>query len=130
MKKLFTIITLLLSIAVSVSAGPKDPDDLRRVQFDHKSMNIHKDVSFKKLESMEKLMPRSMREEIANDYYPYLRKNLVDKDYLEYKKAKITVQRHNDNLITLSMEFPHYFLTFKNITWKDLDTLYHVHFEE
>jgi len=130
MKRIIAIVTLVLSIALTASAAARKTDDVRRVQFDHKTMNIHLDINFKKFESMEHMMPRSMREEIANDYYPYLRKNLVSADYLEYKKAKINVERYDEDLLTLTMEFPNYFLIFKNITWEDMDSLYHVHFEE
>ena len=125
---------LALALALLCSAGSayakKTSSDEPRVKFDHKSMGIHLNMNFKKFKTFEKLMPASMRDEIGKDYYPYLRKALVDVDATRYKDADITVDRLENGRLNLNFEFRHYYLKFLNVQWADLDELFHVYFED
>lgn len=126
------ILAMVLALfCTSFSAYAKKADTIEpRVKFDHKSMNIHLNMNFKKFKTFEKLMPASMRDEIGKDYYPYLRKALVSVDATHYKDADVTVDRLEGGRLNLNFEFRHYYLKFLNVQWSDLDELFHVYFED
>ena len=124
MKHFLTLISLLV-----LSSGAYASSSVPQVKFDHKRMNIHMLLTFEKMKKLEKYMPRSMREEIGRDYYPYIRREMGQSDSAVYKDAKINKTVTNDGLMNLTLEFPHYYLIFLDVTWEDLDSLFRKYFE-
>lgn len=122
----FLAAAVLALLLVSGNAWAAKP----RVKFDHKRMNIHMNMSMKTFTTFERLMPADMRREIGEDYYPFIRRNLTPGKPLSHKEARINMNTEPEGRMTVSLEFPNYFLVFSNVTWEEMDKLFKKYFKD
>ncbi|MCQ2176630.1 MAG: hypothetical protein MJY41_01675 [Bacteroidales bacterium] len=120
-----TLVLLLLAWAFAPHCAAEP-----RVKFDHKSMNIHMDMNFRQFQRLERFMPASMKQEIADDYYPFIRKNIQQDKILIYKTTKALMTTRENGNMDITMEFPHYYLSFTDVCWEDMDTLFKKYFAQ
>lgn len=138
-----SIITIFLFLTLSSAAFPQQAAaqdsavaapaaaSPARMVFTHKCNSIYDcQMSLKKMEGMYKLMPRKLKREIGQVYYPALRDGLQGADEIKYLEADARKQMLDDGTMLIELSFPKFFLTMEHITWEDLDRLFLTYFKD
>lgn len=126
----FAAVLLLASpLYASAPAGDrKNTADEPLIEFNHKYMDIHLKMRLTKLKTMNKLMPKSLRNEIKQDYYPEMRSRLTTEDRIKVKDGEACVERFDDGKIKLTLEFFNFEMIISNATWEQVDEVFREYF--
>lgn len=130
MRRLLTIILFVIASwafapgAVAVSGKPDEP----RIEFQHRYSSMHLDMRLSKLKTMNWMLPKDLRREIGDDYYPEIRRQLATKDKMQYKEGEAEVQRFPDGKVKLKLIFPNFIMIISNVTWEQLDVVFDEYF--
>ena len=81
-----------------------------------------------KLKTMNWMLPKDLRREIGDDYYPQIRRQLATKDKMQYKEGEAEVQRFPDGKVKLTLTFPNFIMIISNVTWEQLDVVFAEYF--
>lgn len=100
------------------------------IDYRHRYMNIRLSLKLSKLVKMEKMMPRSLRREISEDYYLQIRNGLAEADSVHVKEADVAIERFDDGMLRLSFTFPKFYMVIRDVTWDDLDAAFCTYFTE
>lgn len=122
MKKLFVI--LLAAILCTLPLYAAEPT----VHYDHRSLNYHFHMKLSRLKTFERLLPNDLRREIGEEYYPQIKNGLLKSDSTVFKDAEVRITEKNGDVFSLSLAFPKFYMTFKDVTWADLDGLFQRYF--
>lgn len=141
--KVRSIITIVLSALLSTAAFARTEAEQESagttvsasspawVVFTHKRNSIYDcQMSLKKLEGMYRLMPRKLKREIGQIYYPALREGLQENDGMKFLEADAAKQILEDGTMQIELSFPKFFLTLDHVSWADLDRLFITYFKD
>ena len=96
------------------------------VEFRHKCNSAY-DTTMKlsRLKNLAKMLPNNLRKEIAEQYYPTLRKGLTTQNEMKFLKAEVTKEDTTDEIFTVNLSFPKFNLTLRDVTWAELDKIFY-----
>ena len=121
--KRFIIAFVLVLTCATVAFGAEPV-----VDFNHKCMKLHTEMKLSRLKKLEKYLPRDLRREIGDEYYPQIRAGLSKSDTMEMKGAQICLEHMNGDTLEMRLDFPKFVMTIRDITWADLDEIYLAYF--
>lgn len=121
MKRFIIVICLVLCCGLAGAAEPV-------VDFSHKYANFHTEMRLSKLKRLEHYLPRALRREIGDEYYPQIRTCLALSDKMEMKGAQISLEHKSGDTLEMRFDFPVFVMTIKDVTWADLDDIYFTYF--
>ncbi len=133
MKRFLTFALVLVAVVLSgtpaagVVSGRGKPDE-PRIEFQHRYSSMHLDMKLSKLKTMNWMLPKDLRREIGDDYYPQIRRQLATKDKMQYKEGEAEVQRFPDGKVKLTLTFPNFIMIISNVTWEQLDVVFAEYF--
>lgn len=146
MKNIITIIVLTLALSLGAAAQTAVPETadgaacqeqvqptspLARIVFTHKSNSkFDRTMNLARLQSMYRFMPRKLKREIGQVYYPALREDLHMADTTSFMEAEASKEMLADGTMLIKLSFPKFFLDMEHITWEDLDGLFLTYFQE
>lgn len=122
MKKLL-IAVILAAVCVSVPSGAEP-----LVDFSHRYARFHTTMKLSRVKKLERYLPRTLRREIGDDYYPQIRESLSKVDTMSIKGAQISVEHQGGDTLKMHLVFPVFIMTLRDITWADLDDIYYTYF--
>ena len=104
---------------------------MAKMVFTHKcNSKYDRTMDLAKLQSMYRFMPRKLKREIGQVYYPALREDLHKGDSTVFMEAEAGKRINPDGTMTIDLSFPKFWLTMDHITWQDLDALFLTYFQE
>lgn len=132
MRRFLTTLFIVLASVVSAPgagavSGAGKPDE-PRIEFQHRYSSMHLDMKLSKLKTMNWMLPRDLRREIGDDYYPEIRRQLATKDKMKYKEGEAEVQRFADGKVRLKLIFPNFIMIISNVTWEQMDLVFDEYF--
>lgn len=146
MKNIITIVVLALALSLGAAAQTAVPETadgaacqeqvqptspLARIVFTHKSNSkFDRTMNLARLQSMYRFMPRKLKREIGQVYYPALREDLHMADTTSFMEAEASKEMLADGTMLIKLSFPKFFLDMEHITWEDLDGLFLTYFQE
>lgn len=98
------------------------------IDFTHRWADFNITIKLSKLKTLNKFMPKSLRREIGDEYYPEIRKQLATKDSMHFKEGDASVERYPDGKVKLSLSFPNFIMVIREVTWEQLDELFGEYF--
>ena len=119
------IIALILS-AVCVSNVPASAEPL--VDFSHRYARFHAKMKLSRVKKLERYLPRKLRREIGDDYYPKIRESLSLADTMEINGARISVEHQDSVKMEMTLVFPVFIMKIRDISWANLDDIYMTYF--
>lgn len=122
MKQLFVI--LLTAIFCTLPLNAVEPT----VHYDHRFLNYHFHMKLSRLKTFERLLPNDLRREIGEEYYPQIKNGLLKSDTTVFKDAEVSIIEKDGDVFSFSLAFPKFYMTFKDVTWADLDGLFQRYF--
>lgn len=99
------------------------------VVFKHKiNSGYNHSMSLSKLEGWSKLLPKKLKHEIGDIYYPALRDGLQESDSMVFLEADVHKTDNADGSMDIDLSFPKFNLVLKDVTWEDLERLFKTYF--
>ena len=86
-------------------------------------------MTLNRVGNLYKLMPRKLKKEIGQIYYPALREGLQAKDAMKFMEADASKEVLDDGTMRIKLSFPKFFLTLDHVSWADLDQLFLTYFK-
>lgn len=87
-------------------------------------------MTLNRLGNLYKLMPKKLKREIGQVYYPALRTGLQDDDEMQFLEAEAGKEVLEDGTLRISLSFPKFFLTMDHVSWEDLDKMFLTYFKK
>lgn len=87
-------------------------------------------MTLNRVGNLYRLMPRKLKREIGQVYYPALREGLQEKDEMKFLEADADKQVLDDGSLKINLSFPKFFLTMDHVRWSDLDQLFLTYFKQ
>ena len=123
MKRFITILLAFFTV-VTAQAATTEPV----IDFNHKFAKINLTMKLTKLKTLNKFMPNSLRREIGDEYYPEIRRQLKTKNSMTFKEGSASVVRYPGGKIRLTLDFPNFRMTIREVTWEELDAFFAEYF--
>lgn len=147
MRKVLAAMALILTLSAGASAQETDNEPkaeesavlkevkptstLARAVFRHKyNSKFNRTLNFSKFQTLYKLMPRKLKKEVGQVYYPRLYNDLHKSDSTTFLKAEASKSILQDSTMLIKLSFPNFFLNLEHVTWKDLDSLFLTYFKQ
>ena len=86
-------------------------------------------MTLNRVGSLYRLMPRKLKREIGQIYYPALREGLQVKDEMKFLEADAGKKVLEDGTLQINLSFPKFHLTMDHVNWADLDQLFLTYFK-
>lgn len=86
-------------------------------------------MTLNRVGNLYRLMPRKLKREIGQVYYPALRKGLQEHDEMKFLEADAGKQVLDDGTLKIDLSFPKFYLTMDHVSWADLDHLFLAYFK-
>lgn len=86
-------------------------------------------MTLNRVGNLYKLMPRKLKKEIGQIYYPALREGLQAKDEMKFMEADASKEVLDDGTMRVKLSFPKFYLTLDHVNWADLDQLFLTYFK-
>ena len=127
-KLLLLLLTLAVVIPCSGSSAQKRKDsvDEPMIDFSHRYAKINMTMTLTKLKTFNKFLPKSLRREVGDEYYPEIRRQLKGKETgsMHYKEGDAEIQSYPDGKVRLTLKFPNFIMVIRNVTWDQLDVVF------
>lgn len=131
-KLLLLLLTLAVVIPCSGSSSQKRKDsvDEPMIDFSHRYAKINMTMTLTKLKTFNKFLPKSLRREVGDEYYPEIRRQLKGKETgsMHYKEGDAEIQSYPDGKVRLTLKFPNFIMVIRNVTWDQLDVVFSEYF--
>lgn len=131
-KLLLLLLTLAVVIPCSGSSAQrrKDSVDEPMIDFSHRYAKINMTMTLTKLKTFNKFLPKSLRREVGDEYYPEIRRQLKGKETgsMHYKEGDAEIQSYPDGKVRLTLKFPNFIMVIRNVTWDQLDVVFSEYF--
>jgi hypothetical protein len=131
-KLLLLLLTLAVVIPCSGSSAQKRKDsvDEPMIDFSHRYAKINMTMTLTKLKTFNKFLPKSLRREVGDEYYPEIRRQLKGKETgsMHYKEGDAEIQSYPDGKVRLTLKFPNFIMVIRNVTWDQLDVVFSEYF--
>lgn len=131
-KLLLLLLTLAVVIPCSGSSAQKRKDsvDEPMIDFSHRYAKINMTMTLTKLKTFNKFLPKSLRREVGDEYYPEIRRQLKGKETgsVHYKEGDAEIQSYPDGKVRLTLKFPNFIMVIRNVTWDQLDVVFSEYF--
>ena len=131
-KLLLLLLTLAVVIPCSGSSAQKRKDsvDEPMIDFSHRYAKINMTMTLTKLKTFNKFLPKSLRREVGDEYYPEIRRQLKGKETgsMHYKEGDAEIQSYPDGKVRLTLKFPNFSMVIRNVTWDQLDVVFSEYF--
>ena len=86
-------------------------------------------MTLNRVGNLYRLMPRKLKKEIGQIYYPALREGLQAKDAMKFMEADASKEVLDDGTMRIELSFPKFYLTLDHVNWADLDQLFLTYFK-
>ena len=86
-------------------------------------------MTLNRVGNLYRLMPRKLKREIGQIYYPALREGLQEKDEMKFLEADAGKKVLEDGTLQINLSFPKFYLTMDHVNWADLDQLFLTYFK-
>lgn len=86
-------------------------------------------MTLNRVGNLYRLMPRKLKREIGQVYYPALREGLQENDEMKFLEADAGKQVLDDGTLQINLSFPKFYLTMDHVSWADLDQLFLTYFK-
>ena len=113
-------------LAALCAAAPLKAEPL--VDFSHRYARFHTTMKLSRVKKLERYLPKKLRREIGDEYYPQIRESLSKADTMSINGASISVEHQGGDTLEMRMVFPVFIMTLRDITWEDLDDIYFTYF--
>lgn len=131
-KLLLLLLTLAVVIPCSGSSAQKRKDsvDEPMIDFSHRYAKINMTMTLTKLKTFNKFLPKSLRREVGDEYYPEIRRQLKGQETgsMHYKEGDAEIQSYPDGKVRLTLKFPNFIMVIRNVTWDQLDVVFSEYF--
>ena len=87
-------------------------------------------MTLNRLGNLYKLMPKKLKREIGQVYYPALRNGLQENNEMQFLEAEAGKEVLEDGTLRISLSFPKFFLTLDHVSWADLDRMFLTYFKK
>lgn len=87
-------------------------------------------MTLNRLGNLYKLMPKKLKKEIGQIYYPALRNGLQENNEMQFLEAEAGREVLEDGTLRISLSFPKFFLTLDHVSWADLDRMFLTYFKK
>lgn len=87
-------------------------------------------MTLNRLGNLYKLMPKKLKKEIGQVYYPALRNGLQENNEMQFLEAEAGREVLEDGTLRISLSFPKFFLTLDHVSWADLDRMFLTYFKK
>lgn len=87
-------------------------------------------MTLNRLGNLYKLMPKKLKREIGQIYYPALRNGLQENNEMQFLEAEAGKEVLEDGTLRISLSFPKFFLTLDHVSWADLDRMFLTYFKK
>ncbi|MBO4671199.1 MAG: hypothetical protein J5640_05090 [Bacteroidales bacterium] len=100
------------------------------IDFTHRYANIHMTMTLTKLKTFNKFLPKSLRREVGDEYYPEIRRQLKGKESgsMHYKEGDADIVSYPDGKVRLTLKFPNFIMVIRNVDWDQLDRVFSEYF--
>lgn len=130
------LLLVLLTLAVVIpgfeasAQKRKDAVDEPMIDFSHRYAKINMTMTLTKLKTFNKFLPKSLRREVGDEYYPEIRRQLKGKEAgsMHYKEGDAEIQGYPDGKVRLTLKFPNFIMVIRNVTWDQLDIVFSEYF--
>ena len=131
-KLLLLLLTLAVVIPCSGSSAQKRKDsvDEPMIDFSHRYAKINMTMTLTKLKTFNKFLPKSLRREVGDEYYPEIRRQLKGKGQgsMHFKEGDASIEEYPDGKVKLSLKFPKFYMVIRNVDWAQLDQVFDEYF--
>ena len=132
-KRLLLVLLTLAVVLPSTDAFAqkrKGSVDEPLIDFSHRYANINMTLTLTKLKTFNKFLPKSLRREVGDEYYPEIRRQLKGKETgsMHYKEGEAEIISFPDGKVRLTLKFPNFIMVIRNVTWDQLDIVFSEYF--
>ena len=132
-KRLLLVLLTLAVVLPSTDAFAqkrKNSVDEPLIDFSHRYANINMTLTLTKLKTFNKFLPKSLRREVGDEYYPEIRRQLKGKETgsMHYKEGDAEIISYPDGKVRLTLKFPNFIMVIRNVTWDQLDIVFSEYF--
>ena len=100
------------------------------IDFTHRYADIHMTLTLTKLKTFNKFLPKSLRREVGDEYYPEIRRQLKGQESgsMHFKEGDADIIEYPDGKVRLTLKFPNFIMVLRNVTWDQLDQVFSEYF--
>ena len=134
MSKRLLIVLLTLAVVMpgfgAYAQKRKAAVDEPLIDFTHRYADVHMTLTLTKLKTFNKFLPKSLRREVGDEYYPEIRRQLKGKETgsMHFKEGDADIIEYPDGKVRLTLKFPNFIMVLRNVTWDQLDQVFSEYF--